>query len=57
MKKASKILLFGGGVSALAYATYKKTSSSDGGFDIYNIGVARFGRAAITVRRNIFSLG
>ena len=57
MKKASKILLFGGGVSALAYATCKKTSSSDGGFDIYNIGVARFGRAAITVRRNIFSLG
>ena len=30
--------------------TYKTVTSEDG-LDIYNVGIARFGRAAITVRR------
>jgi hypothetical protein len=49
MKTVSKILLLGGGITAATYATYKTAKTPDGGFDIYNIGVARFGRAAITV--------
>eukprot|EP00095_Tigriopus_kingsejongensis_P002163 maker-scaffold248_size238799-snap-gene-1.33 protein:Tk02163 transcript:maker-scaffold248_size238799-snap-gene-1.33-mRNA-1 annotation:"hypothetical protein LOTGIDRAFT_121554" len=37
-----------GGATGL-YATYRFVNSEEGDFDIYNIGVARFGRAAITV--------
>jgi hypothetical protein len=49
MRGFYKILILGGGVSGLSLATYKDGKIGDGSFDIYNIGAARFGRAAITV--------
>ena len=43
-------LLQGLGALGAGFLTYKAVASEDG-LDIYNIGVARFGRAAIAVRQ------
>ncbi len=50
MRRLTKALVVGTGISGIAFGTYKFARSPDGSFDIYNIGAARFGRAAITVR-------
>ena len=42
-------LLQGLGALGAGFVTYKAVSSEEG-LDIYNVGVARFGRAAIAVR-------
>ena len=47
--KVGRKLLQGLGALGLGYITYKAAASEDG-LDIYNIGIARFGRAAIAVR-------
>ena len=49
MKRFSKLLLLGGGISGVGYGVYRTAKTPDGGFDVYNIGAARFGRAAVTV--------
>ena len=49
MRRLYKVLIFGGGFSGLSFATYK-AAKSEGDFDINNIGAARFGRAAVTVK-------
>lgn len=53
MRRLTKALVVGTGISGIAFGTYKFARSPDGSFDIYNIGAARFGRAAITVRNNL----
>ena len=52
MRRLTKALVVGTGISGVALGTYKFARSPDGSFDIYNVGAARFGRAAITVRSN-----
>lgn len=42
-------MLLGGGISGVGYGVYRTAKTPDGGFDVYNIGAARFGRAAVTV--------
>lgn len=47
-----KFLLLGVGGSA-TFVGYK-ASQNDGHFDVYNVGAARFGRAAFTVSSKAF---
>jgi hypothetical protein len=53
MGRLTRALVVGTGISGIALGTYNVARSPDGSFDIYNIGAARFGRAAITVRNII----
>ena len=49
MRILAKALIFGTGLTSASFATYQVAKTPDGQFDVYNIGVARFGRAAVTV--------
>ena len=47
-------LLQGLGALGAGFLTYKAVSSEEG-LDIYNVGAARFGRAAIAVRNRVYN--
>ena len=48
-------LLQGLGALGAGFLTYKAVSSEEG-LDIYNVGAARFGRAAIAVRNHLYDI-
>ena len=56
MRILAKALIFGTGLTSASFATYQVAKTPDGQFDVYNIGVARFGRAAVTVIISYFYL-
>ena len=53
-RSSRKIAKFGLGAAGLTatYAGFRLATAEEGEFDPNNIGVARFGRAAFTVRKN-----